>query len=243
MRYRLDCSYDGTAYAGWQAQKNACAIQPRIEQALAQVLQVPIVLIGSGRTDAGVHALKQVAHFDTPKGCDPNKLLLSLNALLPKDIRIIDCREVDLSFHARYNVKAKTYTYFLRLLPLDDPFNFPYTFRPPLPLDLNLLEAALPYFIGKRDFATFVNVGSGARTTVRTLSSITLEKTADGVALVFIGNGFLYKMVRNLVGVLIEVARGRISMAQIETLFEARDRQQGPPPASPSGLFLTDVHY
>jgi len=238
MRYLLTLSYDGTAFSGWQKQLNAPSIQEAISTALETILQHPIALVGSGRTDAGVHARAQTAHFDTDKTISPSKLLASLNALLPLDIRILTIQEVPSDFHACYSTTGKIYTYQLDLSPLPDPLRRLYSYKPPHPINLTLLKEALPHFIGTHDFTTFANIGSEVSSNIRTIYSIELS---ENNALIFHGSGFLYKMVRNIVGALLHVAKGEA--IDIPSLLSAKDRRLAPPPAPPQALFLTRVIY
>lgn len=244
FKYRLTIAYDGTRYSGWQIQPNSNSIQEMIEKALQTLFKRPIRLIAAGRTDAGVHALGQVAHFclDLPFSCD--RLSYALNGMLPHDIRIKECREAEPSFHAQYSALSKEYHYHLWLEKTVDPFYRLYRHHVcDSKFSFSQLQEALPYFIGTHDFATFANVGGSVATTVRTLTRIELCPQEGGVRLEFEGEGFLYKMVRNIVGTLLEVATGRRRVEEIPHLFAAQDRRQAGPAAPPLGLFLAKVNY
>lgn len=243
-RYKLIISYDGTAYCGWQVQDNGPSIQTLVQKALQTALRHPISLTGSGRTDAGVHAMGQTAHFDTPLPI--SKLLPSLNALLPSDIRIHAIEPVSPDFHARYSATGKIYHYHLHLDPVSDPFTAPYRLQLFERIDPTLLRQLAPHFLGTRDFISFANEayrGSASRDPVRTLRRLDIIDQSGGVRLELEADGFLYKMVRNIVGTLIECAKGKRSPDEIEQIFAAKDRRKAGPSVPPHGLFLMQVLY
>ncbi|GAB4186318.1 MAG: tRNA pseudouridine(38-40) synthase TruA [Simkaniaceae bacterium] len=244
--YKLTISYDGTNYCGWQSQPNGVAVQELIQKALSTILRQPLPLIGSGRTDAGVHALGQTAHFRTNVSLEKPRLLKSLNGLLPKDIRVLSVQQMPNSFHARYSAIGKTYRYHLRKDPVPNPFTRLYSHHVPFPLDMDLLHSAAKIFIGTHNFAAFANeaaAGSAAKNPVRTIYSLDIKTSDAEIILEIKGNGFLYKMVRNIVGTLLETARGKFPLEQIPLLFEKQDRRLVPKPAPASGLFLVNVAY
>ena len=245
--YRLLISYDGTPFGGWQVQPNAPSIQGHIQEALQTILrQMPIHVTGSGRTDAGVHAKGQVAHFTFSKPFDLKRTLLSLNALLPSEIRILELKKAPDDFHARYDATGKIYHYHLHLDPVINPFNRLYTTYHPYPLDLSLIQEAIPHFEGMRDFTSFANEptrGSVTTNPVRTLQHIKILEEKRGICLEFKGNGFLYKMVRNITGTLLDVGKKKIAPDQIPIIIEARDRKKAGQTAPPQGLFLMQVFY
>lgn len=245
-KIKLIIAYDGTKYSGWQIQTNALSIQECLEKALSIVLRQPVLLIGSSRTDAGVHALGQTAHFTTLSTLDGKRLVLSVNALLPLDIRVVAAYDVAADFHARYDAKAKIYHYRLHLGGTRDPFKALCSYHIPYPLDLGLLQSATKYFIGTHDFTAFTNQahqGPASKNGVRTLYRLSLLEEEGGVRLEFEGDGFLYKMVRNIVGTLIEVARGKIEKDQVPNILHSFDRRQAAMTAPPHGLCLKDVLY
>ena len=246
QKYLLKIAYDGTAYGGWQIQENAPSIQGIIENTLHKILQEKIPLVGSGRTDAGVHALGQTAHFSTAKSFVPAKLLHSLNQLLPPDIRILEIHSVPLDFHARYSAIRKVYEYHLHLTATRSPFLYPFSYHPPYKVDLLLLKQCLPFFVGTHDFTSFANEahsGSAAKDPVRTLFALDLIEKEEGVSLRFKGEGFLYKMVRNITGTLLDIAAGKMDPSCIPTIFAAKDRRVAGRTAPAQGLFLVEVHY
>ena len=245
-KYKMTIAYDGSNYGGWQVQPNALSVQACIEQILNTVLRVPISIIGSGRTDAGVHALGQVAHFTTERPIDISKTMASLNAMLPKDIRILEITPVGTNFHARYNAVAKTYHYRLHLDKVPDPFKSRYAYHVPHPVDLILLNETASTFLGTHDFTSFANQatrGSAAKDPIRTLFRLDLVQEGGGVRLEFEGNGFLYKMVRNIVGTLLDVCAGKIDKDQIPIILSAKDRKMAGRAAPPHGLCLIAVKY
>ena len=246
MTFKLTLSYDGTLYSGWQVQKNAASIQTIIQNSLSTILRHPIGVTGSGRTDAGVHALAQVAHFKTETPFDPHQLLLSLNGLLPLDIRALKVEKVPADFHARYSAQSKIYRYHLHLSPIRNPFKRLYSVHLPYRLDLELMQAATLEFLGTRDFTSFSNEahrGSASRDAVRTISRIDPCAEEGGIYLEFEADGFLYKMVRNIMGTLIDVSRGKLPLEAIPSIFAAKDRRKASPTAPAHGLFLVQVNY
>ena len=245
-KYKLTVAYDGTLYGGWQVQINAISIQALLEKALSTILRTPTSATSSGRTDAGVHARGQVAHFITELPLDLIRLQRSLNGILPPDIRILSVEEAAPDFHARYSAVSKEYHYHLHLERTTDPFKRLYAYHDYSPLDLDKMKMAASCFVGTHDFTTFANEaskGSAAKNPVRTITRLDLCLEPGGIRLEFEGNGFLYKMVRNITGTLLEVARGKISVDEIPKLFEAKDRRIAPPAAPPHGLFLMKVNY
>lgn len=220
--------------------------QELLEKALSTLLRTPTAAVASGRTDAGVHARGQVAHFTHEKDLDLFRLQLSLNGILPPDIRILSIEKVSPDFHARYGAVSKEYHYHLHLDRTTDPFKRLYAYHDYSPLDLEKMERAAACFVGTHDFTTFANEGSkgsASKNPVRTITRLDLIHEAGGVRLEFEGNGFLYKMVRNITGTLLDVGRGKLFLESIPQLFAARDRQLAPPAAPARGLFLMKVNY
>ncbi len=246
-KYKVIVAYDGTHYNGWQIQTNGVAIQNVLQNTIQQITQTSTHITGAGRTDAGVHAKGQVAHFVVNNPLDLFRLKHSLNRLLPADIRVIDITEVPLNFHARYSATSKIYHYHLHLGPVNDPFQRHYRWHLRHPVNIELLRKAALYFIGTHDFTTFANDSVGGiarRDPVRTIYrlDVVLEEEG-GVRLEFSGNGFLYKMVRNIVGTLVDAASGEIDLEEIPPLFAAKDREQAGRGAPAHGLFLIQVNY
>ncbi len=242
-KYRLDIAYEGTHFFGWQIQPHDISIQGTIEKALTTLLRAKTRLIGSARTDAGVHALGQVAHFVSDALLNTVKILYSLNALLPPSIRILRMQEVSEEFHAQYSATKKEYHYHVWLDPISDPFLYPYRYHVHTPLSLPLLREAATLFVGTHDFASFANVGSHVKTTTRTLYRLDIVEERGGIRFECEGNGFLYKMVRNIVGTLLEFGAQKRDLKELVPLFERRKRAAGGMAAPPHALFLIRVEY
>lgn len=244
--YKLILAYDGTNYSGWQVQHNATSIQALVHDAIKTIVREDIVLIGSGRTDAGVHAMGQVAHFKTSVELDLYRFLGSLNGLLPRDIRVMNIASVPPNFHAQRSAISKTYYYHLYLDPVQDPFRRLYSLHVQKKLDIDLLKEAAQHFVGKHDFSSFANeahLGSASRDAVRHIYRLDIVREPGGVRLEFQGDGFLYKMVRNIVGTLLEVTSGKRKIEEIREILAARNRTKAGPAAPPHGLFLMHVEY
>lgn len=246
MKYKLTIAYDGTSFGGWQVQSNALSIQFLIEQALSTVLRAPTVITGSGRTDAGVHALGQVAHFITDAPIEFSRLRYALNALLPPTIRILEISSAPDSFHARYSAISKEYHYHLHLSSILDPFKRLYSHPVYTPLNLDVMQQAAELFIGTHDFTSFVNEShtpNASKDGVRTLTRLQFVTEEGGIRLEFEGNGFLYKMVRNITGTLLDVGSGKIPLLELAEIFAAKDRKKAGSCAPALGLFLMKVSY
>jgi tRNA pseudouridine38-40 synthase len=242
-KYKLIISYDGTNYFGWQIQKDKNTLQEEIQKALKIILKEDVGIIAAGRTDTKVHAIGQVAHFTSSKEFDLKKFQYSLNCILPDDIKIISIEEVDLSFHARYCAKSKIYRYHIA----EDitPFN-KYSYTPCKPLDIDLLKKAINYLIGTHDFRSFANKqnkGCSKNKPIKTLRRIDLIQKDNFLILEFEADGFLYKMVRNIVGTLLDVSTKKIPLQSIEEILFSKDRKNASSPAEPQGLFLVKVNY
>lgn len=245
-KYKLTISYDGSQYSGWQYQPNSISIQEVIEKAFFTLLQKPIRLISSSRTDAGVHALGQVAHIILDHKADLHKLIYSLNGLLPSDIRIKEIEEVPLSFHARFHAKKKIYHYHLFCEKFHSPCNRLYSHHVRHRFNIEALKEAIPYFIGTHNFKAFANEntkGSASSSPIKTIYTINVVEQLGGYRLEFEGSGFLYKMVRNIVGTLLECSKGKLSPHAIPELMESGDRRKLPKSAPAHGLFLMQIDY
>lgn len=239
MKYRMDFAYDGTEYGGWQVQPNCLSIQEVLEKTLESLIGVATLLTASGRTDAGVHATCQVAHYSSNASFSPEKL----NALLPEDIRIATISPVPDDFHARYSVKRKIYHYHLRLSESRDPLTFRYHAPLPTPIDLETLERGAHLLLGTHDFSAFRGSGCGAKNPVKTLYRLDVIPEVEGLRLEFEGDGFLYKMVRNLVGTLLEIATHKRPLSALPDILASKDRRLAGKTAPPQGLFLHEVIY
>jgi tRNA pseudouridine38-40 synthase len=238
--------YDGTNYSGWQVQPNATSIQQIVQESIQIVLHESVSLIGSGRTDAGVHALDQVAHFRSNQEIDLVRFSRSINGILPKDIRLTKALLAPNDFHAQRSATSKEYHYILCLGPIQPPFERDYSLHIPFEVDVDLLQRAANYFVGTHDFTSFANKateGAASKNAVRTIYRIDVVPWQYGVRLEFEGSGFLYKMVRNIVGTLLAICAGKRQLEEIPFLFEAKDRRLSPMGAKASGLFLVKVSY
>lgn len=244
-RIRLTVAYVGTRYLGWQIQGRGATIQGVLEEKLSRICEEPVRVHGSGRTDSGVHALGQVAHFDAPDSKARIPWQKALNSMLPDDIAILDAREAEPGFHARFSVRSKRYAYTLWTepdftLPQRAPFVWPVR-----NLDLESMDRAAALLAGTHDFAAFQNAGTEVKGTVRTLEPIRREPGQDPCewAFRFQADGFLKQMVRNLMGLLVEVGRGGMSPEEARAVLESRDRRLAPATAPPQGLTLEEVIY
>lgn len=251
MRLKLTIAYDGQAFGGWQIQPNADTLQERIELALTEIAKVPIRLHGSGRTDAGVHAIGQVAHFEPPTQLTMNPVnwLAALNTKLPPTIRIMDCDECASDFHARISAVCKTYQYELSTAPILPPFQAGRAWHLPRQLDPTTLKDALALYQGRHDFRAFAaNRGNESDDTdfKRTISDCSAATLTRGYLLTFTGEGFLYKMVRLLTGAAVKAAQGYLRLDDLADLLDQPDdlpRGKSPLCAPPDGLTLREVIY
>lgn len=245
QRYRLTVGYDGTAYSGWQIQPHHPSIQETMERALHQLTGQTARIHSSGRTDAGVHAYGQSAHFDLPGRAEPARLLLGFNALLPDDIRVFTLRPAPPDFHARFSATGKEYRYHLWNGPVLPPHERWYRTHVRAPrLDLEAMRRAAAALVGTHDFAAFsANPNREIEGTVRTIRALTVRRSGCRVDLRVRGDGFLYKMVRSLAGFLIRVGRGEVEASVTETILHSGVRTARVPTAPPQGLFLWKVEY
>ncbi|WP_207264155.1 tRNA pseudouridine(38-40) synthase TruA [Desulfovibrio sp. Huiquan2017] len=244
-RIRLILAYEGTAFSGWQIQPVARTVQGEVERALATILGSAVRVHGSGRTDAGVHALGQTAHFDCPDGRTGFPWRRSLNAILPRDVRVLDAVEVSGDFHARYGAVSKTYEYRLwheREFCLPQRRRFVWNCGP---VDFARMEAAAAVLLGEHDFAAFQNVGTDVGSTVRTITDISRHPGETGHESVwrFTADGFLKQMVRNLVGCLVACGRGKLDVETVGAILASGDRTSAPATVPPQGLTLIRVEY
>jgi tRNA pseudouridine38-40 synthase len=246
MRLKLTIAYDGAPFAGWQSQAGGNTVQDIIETALARVAQTPIRLHGAGRTDAGVHALGQVAHFDAPaeSRMTAAEWQRALNGTLPPAVRIFRARRARADFHARFQAAGKIYRYDLCTAPVLPPHLFRRAWHMPHPLDIAALRAALDLFVGSHDFRSFAaNRRSPVSDPVRCIEAIRIAQSGASLRLTFEGNGFLYKMVRMLAGAGIRVAQGREETGTLRELL-ANPRSEGWTFVAPAdGLYLVRVRY
>lgn len=240
---QLIISYRGTNYCGWQVQPNGETIQEVITRAIKELTGESVNLTGSGRTDAGVHALGQSANFFTASTIPPELWHRALNTRLPADIRVISSRTRNSDFHSRYQAKGKSYLYKMLVSPVASPFLADLAFYVPRPLDWAAMEEAAANFLGEHDFTAFMASGSAIKTTVRTITNISFSKNNDLWEITFTGNGFLYNMVRIMAGTLYEVGYGRLKPQDIKAIIDSRDRRRAGITAPAHGLYLKEVYY
>lgn len=244
-RYCLTISYDGGDFEGFQIQPNKVTVQGEIEKAFAKRFSHPVTIVASGRTDSGVHAIGQVAHFDTDKIFDIEQFPYSINALLPSSLAIVDCKKVADNFHARYNAKSKTYIFKLALSNIHCPLIRRYYDICHYELDVQKMREACKYVVGMHDFRSFMLADSSKENTVRTVYDLHIDEYADGKELWFVisGNGFLHNMVRIIVGTIVDVGRGRFEVSDIKKILDAKCRCSAGKTLAACGLYLKEVCY
>lgn len=237
-------AYDGTDFHGFQRQRGLRTIQGVLEDTLKKITGVEHTIFGSGRTDAGVHAYGQVCHFDTKTPIPTERLSYILRRMLPRDIVVRSAEEADSSFHARKSCYWKTYRYQIETTPVPDLFFRRFRTHRPIQLDLERMKEASQYLVGTHDFTSFCSVHTDKENKVRTIYDLRLEKDTSGVITMWItGNGFLYNMVRIIMGTLFEVGRGSWQPNMVEKALDAMDRRAGGPTFPPEGLMLWQVSY
>lgn len=238
-------AYDGSNYAGWQRQPDKPTIQATVESALKTILREEVSLVAAGRTDAGVHALGQVATFITSQPINPSKLTWQLNSVLPPEIAVKSCDFTDLTFHPRYDAKRRTYYYYLLNSPVGSPFWHKYCWWVARPLNWAAIKQCLPLFIGKHDFASFTV--NQEKATVRTVYHFDIQSNFELTEGLYrfrvTADGFLHHMVRLIVGTLVWVGTGKLNKPQVQEILAAKDVTQAGPKAPAKGLFLTHVEY
>ena len=243
MRIKLVIEYDGTAYSGWQRQQSEPSVQQMIEDALMSLTGHKTVVHAAGRTDAGVHALGQVAHFDTESRIPPEKFSFALNTILPPDIRIRESSEADARFHARFDAKRKHYRYVICSGPHASALERNHSMHVPFALDLDKMRQAALFLVGEHDFSAFTSAQLRVRSPVRTVYGIEISAQGNFVYINVIGNGFLFNMVRIIAGTLIYVGIGKLQAEDVEAILQSRDRRKAGITAKPQGLFLVEVRY
>jgi tRNA pseudouridine38-40 synthase len=248
--YRLLIAYEGACYTGWQVQLQGVSVQGELERVLTLILREPVEVVGSGRTDAGVHAMGQTAHIRISKEIDCRRVLHSLNALLPLDIRVKELRPAPSTFHARYSAIGKEYHYHLWLGDYEDPFKRRFSWHLRNPIDRARLKRGADILVGKHSFASFSNDqtrGAASRNPVRTLHRLDIVEQEGGLRLELEADGFLYKMVRNIVGTIVIGSLEGTNYPQhidnLEAILAAEDRKLAGMAAPPQGLFLMRVDY
>ena len=243
MRVKITVEYDGTNYCGWQVQPNGLTVQECVENAVFLATGEKVRVTGSGRTDAGVHAQGQVAHFDTNCTIPPEKIYKALNVHLPQDIRVLSSERAEDDFHACNNVKKKTYRYSFYISQVEQPLKDRYAVMLDKTPNVELMREGAQSFVGEHDFKAFCSSGSGAKTTVRTIYSVDVVLKEKDLSVTVMGNGFLYNMVRIMVGTLLEVGYGKIPLSTIEQMLKTGKRTLGGKTLPARGLRLEQVEY
>ncbi|MBD5543502.1 MAG: tRNA pseudouridine(38-40) synthase TruA [Lachnospiraceae bacterium] len=242
-RVMLTVAYDGTNYCGWQIQSNGNTIEAELNKHLSELLGEEIKVSGASRTDAGVHALCNLAVFDTNARMPGEKISYGLNQRLPEDIRIQESKEVDGDFHPRFTATKKTYEYRIYNSRFPNPVERLYSHFTYVPLNVDNMQRAAAFFVGEHDFKSFCAVGTQVESTIRTIYECTVEKNGPVICIRVSGNGFLYNMVRIIAGTLMEVGKGNLNPADVPTILEERNRQSAGPTAPAKGLMLTAYEF
>ena len=242
-RVMLIVAYDGTAYCGWQVQPNAITVEGVLNEALTNLLGEQITVIGASRTDSGVHAMGNVAVFDTDSRIPGEKFSYALNQRLPENIRIQSSCEVPIDFHPRKVNCSKTYQYRVVNSEFPNPMKRLYAHFVYYKLDVGKMQQAAEYLVGEHDFKSFCSIHSQAKETIRTIYSIEIVKEREEVIITIRGNGFLYNMVRIIAGTLLQVGMGSRRPEEIEEILLAKDREVAGPTAPACGLTLLQIHY
>lgn len=242
-RIKLVVAYDGTAYCGWQLQPGQITVEEVLNKSLSDLLGEEIVIIGASRTDSGVHALGNVAVFDTESLIPPEKICLAVNQRLPEDIRVQTSMEVPLDFHPRRVNSQKTYEYRILNRKFAIPTMRLYTNYVYYDLDFDKMQEAASYLVGEHDFKSFCSVKTQVLDTVRTIYQLSVEKDGDIITISVTGSGFLYNMVRIIAGTLMEIGRGAYPPEKIRLILEGKDRSLAGPTAPAHGLTLIKIDY
>ena len=230
-------------FGGWQKQPNKLNIQGEIERAIEMITGEKVDLIASGRTDAGVHSLGQVANFKTQSNLPIEKFAVAINSKLKKSIRVLNAEEVDLRFHSRYNCKQKTYRYIINNSVHGSAIYRNLEYYVPVKLDIDEMKKAIKYFEGEHDFKGFKASGTSSKSSIRIIYSTNIINENDRIIIELTGNGFLYNMVRIIAGTLVDVGLGKIKAETIPEIIESKDRQKAGKTLPPQGLYLVKVEY
>ncbi len=241
--FRIVIEYDGTQYHGWQIQPDDISIQGEIQKVIQRITQSGAHVTGSGRTDAGVHAVGQVAHFKAVTAIPPEKFHDALNKMLPDDIVIRECSLADLDFHARFSAKRKTYRYSILNSHIPIAIHRRYYWHIMKKLNVLSMQKAAEHLGGEKDFKAFEGTGSPKKSTIRTIFDACIERNADIVLFEVTGSGFLKFMVRNIIGTLVDVGLGKLTPDDFREILLSRDRANASPTAPPQGLCLVHVEY
>lgn len=242
--FKMTISYDGSRYKGWQKQRETdLTIQGKLEAVLSKMTGEDVLVVGCGRTDSGVHAENYIANFHTKCTWSNDAILYYLYEFLPEDIVVKSIEPVNERFHARYNVKSKTYVYKINTNKFRNVFERKYSYHIPEPLDLIKMRNAAQSLIGTHDFQSFTNMKPSNKSTVRTIHSINIVENGDCLEIEVNGDGFLWNMVRIIVGTLLEIGRGKLNPSEVEKILQEKKRWEAGPLAQAKGLFLKEVQY
>ena len=243
MRYLIKFSYDGSRYCGFQTQKGLETIQEKMEEALTKINNGKFTnIVATGRTDKGVHALAQYGHADIDVNITEKKLKRAMNSNLPDDIHVIETKQVSNDFHARYNVKSKTYRYIINTNeynPLQRNYVFQYNYK----LDIDKMNEAIKYFLGEHDFRAFVTDNKEKENCIRKITKASIKEDHGKIIITFTGNGFLRYQVRNMVGILIKIGEGKLNPSEVKKIIDSKDRTKAGKTAPAEGLYLVEVKY
>ena len=240
---KLMIEYDGKEFNGWQKQPNKLNIQGEIERAIEAITGEKVELNASGRTDAGVHALGQVANFKTESKIPIEKIAIAINSQVKNSIRIVKAEEVESDFHSRYNCKEKTYRYIINNSNYGSSVYRNLEYHIPVKLDICKMKQAIKYFEGEHDFKGFKSSGTSSKSSVRNIYKAVLKEEGERIVIELTGNGFLYNMVRIIVGTLVDVGLGKIAAADIPEIIKSQDRTKAGKTLPPQGLYLLEVKY
>lgn len=243
MRIKLTLTYDGAYFCGWQKQKNGVSVQQTVEDAVFSLTGEKVSVVGSGRTDAGVHAKGQVAHFDTSAKIPPEKFYKALNTVLPCGVKVLNSEKVSDKFNANRTAKRKTYEYSLYLSDVEQPLKERYATRVYGNIDVNKMQNAANILVGEHDFKAFSATGGSVKTTVRTIYGISVEKTGEDIKIKVCGNGFLYNMVRIIAGALVKIGKGEMPEENLIKALKTGERVLLAETLPAKGLCLVQVEY
>ena len=242
-RIKIEFAYDGRNFSGFQTLKDKRTIQGTLEEALSKLLNEPIKIVGSGRTDAGVSALRQVAHFDTNSTIIATNICFAVNKLLPQDLQVYSSKKVSDNFHARFSAKSKTYKYMVYESQHINPVYQNFMYRSDKQLDVQKMIKASTFLIGKHNFKAFATFDKDVKNFERIINKIEINKKGNIISFVINGNAFLYNMVRIIVGTLIDVGNGKIQPEDVKKILDSKDRRNAGKLVSANGLSLIDVFY
>lgn len=243
MRVALGLEYDGTSFCGWQSQPEGCGLQDALEKALLVMAGHPLRVSAAGRTDTGVHALIQVVHFDTDTERPESAWVRGVNAMLPKSMRVLWAKQVSTEFHARFSACARRYHYLLINSPVAPAILHDKAGWFHIPLDVALMQRASSYLVGRHDFSAFRASECQAKSPVKEMHRADVQDRGNAIIFEFEADAFLHHQVRNMVGALVYIGKGKHPPEYITELLESRDRTQAPPTFSPTGLYLTGIRY